>query len=369
MRSPSRLGNPALGMPLTRTSSTPASWPRIGSSDCGPSVQFAPMTCTFFVLSCAAASAGLKSPYAVPSSEYVSCAMIGRPENERIASIASVKFLDVGERFEDEEIDAALFEGEGLLVKNVENFVGLGMARLHADAERTDRTGDQNFARCGLARFAGDFHAAAVEFLHVVAEAERLELEAIRSEGIRLDDLRAGFDVSLCARKTASGSVAFNSSRQRCAPTRSCRYEPIAPSAIKIEFFRRSLKSWIFKTRSSCLLNCARDLRSAFGFHEAGDGAHEVVLGENLEARFAHFDEDGGILVTQNVRDAIDRRGARNLRQRLAHDFAHDELVQIFALQRESQNLIFVDRADRQLFPRTPESAKCPAAAWFSARG
>ena len=44
MRSPSRLGKPAFGIPLTRTSSTAASSPRTGSSACGPSVQFAPMT-------------------------------------------------------------------------------------------------------------------------------------------------------------------------------------------------------------------------------------------------------------------------------------------------------------------------------------
>ena len=86
--------------------------------------------------------------------------MIGRPENERIASIASVQLLNVSERFENEEIDAALFESKRLLVKNCQNFVGLGMACLHADAERTDRTSDQHFARCGLARFACDFHAA-----------------------------------------------------------------------------------------------------------------------------------------------------------------------------------------------------------------
>ena len=104
----------------------------------------------------------------------------------------------------------------------------------------------------------------------------------------------------------------------------------------------------------SCRLSFASgNLRSAFLFHEAGDGAHEVVLGENLEARFAHFDEDGGILVAQNVRDALDGRAARDLRQRLAHHFADDELAQIFSLQREIQNLVFVDRADRSFSSKT----------------
>src|SRR5712664_4480665 len=73
---------------------------------------------------------------------------------------------------------------------------------------------------------------------------------------------------------------------------------------------------------------------SAFLFHEAGDGAHQVVLGEDLEARVAHFHEDCGIFVAEDVGDALDRSSARHLRQRLAHYFADDELAQILALQR-----------------------------------
>ena len=120
---------------------------------------------------------------------------------------------------------------------------------------------------------------------------------------------------------------------------------------MRIEFFRRSLKSRIFKSVASCLLRYASgNWRSAFLFHEAGDGAHEVVLGENLEARVAHFDENGGILVAQNVRDALDRRAPRDLRQRLAHHFAHDQLAKIFPLQRQIQDLVFVDRADGKIF-------------------
>src|SRR5277367_3908801 len=107
-----------------------------------------------------------------------------------------------------------------------------------------------------------------------------------------------------CTRKTASGSMEFISSKHRCAPAKSCRYEPIAPSAMRIEFFRRSLKSRIFKSVASCLLRYASGNQgSAFLIHEAGHRAHEVVLGENLEARVAHFHEHRGILVTQNVRD------------------------------------------------------------------
>src|SRR6266581_581473 len=54
-------------------------------------------------------------------------------------------------------------------------------------------------------------------------------------------------------RKTASGSVAFSSSKQRCGPTTSCSIEPIAPSAMRIESFSRSLKSKIFNYRLALL--------------------------------------------------------------------------------------------------------------------
>src|SRR5579863_1996258 len=89
MRSPSRLGNPALGMPLMQQLGVFESSCRIGSSDCGPSVQFAPITWTFLSFKREAARKGRTSPNVVPSSEYVSCATIGRLENERIASMAS----------------------------------------------------------------------------------------------------------------------------------------------------------------------------------------------------------------------------------------------------------------------------------------
>src|SRR6266404_1676149 len=89
---------------------------------------------------------------------------------------------------------------------------------------------------------------------------------------------------------------------------------------------------------------------SALGFHEAGDGAHQIVFGEDLETGVAHFHEDGGIFVAQDVGDALDRRGARHLRQGLAHHFAHDQFAQILALQRHGQDLVFVDGADGNVF-------------------
>src|SRR6266566_1258900 len=89
--------------------------------------------------------------------------------------------------------------------------------------------------------------------------------------------------------------------------------------------------------------------RSALLFHEAGDGAHEVVFGEDLKTRVAHFDKDRRVLMAEDVGDALDGCGPGHLRQRLAHNFADDELTKILALQGEVEYLVFVNCADRNI--------------------
>src|SRR5579862_274868 len=86
--------------------------------------------------------------------------------------------------------------------------------------------------------------------------------------------------------------------------------------------------------------------KSAFLFHEAGYSAHQVVFGEDLEVGFVHFHEDGRIFVAEDAGDAFDGGGFGDFGKRSAHDFADDQLAQIFALQREGQDLVFIDRAD-----------------------
>ena len=54
--------------------------------------------------------------------------------------------------------------------------------------------------------------------------------------------------------------------------------------------------------------------------------------------------------MTENLRDTLDGSGPRDLRQRIAHHFANDELAQILALLGEVENLIFVNRADGKIF-------------------
>src|SRR6266705_3552837 len=130
----------------------------------------------------------------------VGCAFFGVGElrhngqaGKRANRIDSKKqFFDVRKGFEDVEINAALFKREGLLVENVLNLTGLRMARLHAEAERADGAGDEDFAR-----LAGDLDATAVEALDLIAEPERCEFETVGTEGVGLNNLGAGFDVSL----------------------------------------------------------------------------------------------------------------------------------------------------------------------------
>ncbi len=96
-----------------------------------------------------------------------------------------------------EEIHAALFESQGLFVENIADFVGLRVARLDADAQGTDRSGDEHLVRGGFARFARDLDAAADSAAALFAKPERRQLEAVRAEGVGLDDLRASLNIGL----------------------------------------------------------------------------------------------------------------------------------------------------------------------------
>src|SRR5947209_543076 len=96
-------------------------------------------------------------------------------------------------------------------MENCANLFRLRMPGLHAEPQRTHGAGNQDFARRRFARFAGKFYAAAVQALHIVAKPQWAKLETIRAEGIGLDDVRAGFDISLMHTENSFwlGSVEF----------------------------------------------------------------------------------------------------------------------------------------------------------------
>ena len=103
--------------------------------------------------------------------------------------------VHVAERLEDEQVDAAVGQRLRLLAEVLARFVDAGLSpRLDPDAERPDRAGDVGLAACrgGAAR---DPRPLDVDRLELVGETERAELEAVRAEGIGLDDVGAGAEV------------------------------------------------------------------------------------------------------------------------------------------------------------------------------
>src|SRR5277367_4997349 len=71
------------------------------------------------------------------------------------------------------------------------------LAHVLEDSERSYRAGYQDFVFRGLAGFAGDFYGAMIQLGHALGHAELAELVTVGTEGVGLDDLRAGFDVGL----------------------------------------------------------------------------------------------------------------------------------------------------------------------------
>src|SRR6202158_2792249 len=224
------------------------------------------------------------------------------------------------------------------------------MARLHADAQRTDGACNQYFAGGRFTRFAGNFHAAAIEALDFFAEAKRRELEAIGAEGVRFDDLRTRFDVSLVDTEYCFRLGGIHLVEAALRANRFVQHGAHRAIGDENRVFQTLIE--IMNLHSSCFLsaeNVAREMRSTFLFHEAGDGAHQIVLSEDLEMRIPHIHKDRRILVAEDVGDALDGRGLRHLRQRFAHHFANDEFAKVLALQGEGKYLVFVNRADRKI--------------------
>jgi hypothetical protein len=127
----------------------------------------------------------------------VSCATTGSRGKGTNGVNGQTQLVEIGKRFQDEEVHAALFERRGLLLENIEDFAAREIACLQARTERPDGAGNQHFARAGFARFARDFYAALIEARDFAGQAVRSNLPAVRSKRVGLDDLRSRLDVSL----------------------------------------------------------------------------------------------------------------------------------------------------------------------------
>ena len=112
------------------------------------------------------------------------------------------ELVEVEERLDHEQIDAAALEHRRLL--RIERPV-LGRIEDLELTERPDRACDEHVLSGDLARLAREADAGRVEILERVVEHDTRELAAIRSEGVRLDQLGASRDVAGMHRDDALG--------------------------------------------------------------------------------------------------------------------------------------------------------------------
>ena len=109
------------------------------------------------------------------------------------------RFLDlvqIAERLEDEKVSASFLERDHLFT---EDGASLFLARrtigLEPDPERPDRSGDEHRVARFVRDLAGDCRCRAIDRVHLRLEPVLRELDAIRAEAVRLQHLRARFDV------------------------------------------------------------------------------------------------------------------------------------------------------------------------------
>ena len=86
--------------------------------------------------------------------------------------------------------------------------------------DRTDGAGDEHVTAAHVARLAGQLRGAAIDGAGPIGEAERGQAEAVGTEGVGLDDVRAGL------RRTRGGW-------RRSGPGGSRRARPATPAAAR----------------------------------------------------------------------------------------------------------------------------------------
>ena len=103
--------------------------------------------------------------------------------------------VDVAKRLEHEEIDATVDERAGLLAKMLFRLVHARPSpRLDTNAERADRAGDIGVVARRMPR---DLRPLDVDRAHLIAQTEGRQLDPVRAERIRLEDVGAGLRIGL----------------------------------------------------------------------------------------------------------------------------------------------------------------------------
>src|SRR5262249_22563490 len=103
--------------------------------------------------------------------------------------------VEIAKRLEDEQVDAAVEERPPLLAEVLARLVDAGPPpRLDPYPQRSNRSRD---VRLVARRMARDLRRLLVDRVQPIGEAERSELDAVRAERVRLDDVGAGPDAFL----------------------------------------------------------------------------------------------------------------------------------------------------------------------------
>ena len=136
-------GLPALGWAESGCFVTASIRSIVSSIGAGPTAQLTPMTVAPRRSSSGANRSGGVPSSVLPSSSVVICAMIGRSETLAHRVDRGADLVQVPERFEHEQIHAAVDEGQRLFAEVLPRLVDSRLApRLDTDAERPDGAGD-----------------------------------------------------------------------------------------------------------------------------------------------------------------------------------------------------------------------------------
>ena len=189
-------GSAASGSPASRIASSAS------SAACGPAPWFVPIAATSSSASRSAAAAASMPPAVSASSSKVRSATIGSDETSADGLDRRDELVEVEERLDHEQVDAASLEHARLL--GVQRPVLARVEHLEL-AERADRAGDQHVAAGDVARLARQADARRVDRLELVIEELRRQLAPVGAEGVRLDQLGAGADVARVHRDHALG--------------------------------------------------------------------------------------------------------------------------------------------------------------------
>ena len=122
----------------------------------------------------------------------------GQPRHAADGSDRRDQLVELVERLDHEEVDAAAFQQRRLLGED-------RLALLRRPAERADRAGDEDVRAGDLARVPRNLHRRLVHRGDVVLEVVLRELAAVGSERVRLDHVRAGPDEAEVEREHALG--------------------------------------------------------------------------------------------------------------------------------------------------------------------